>query len=81
MPLIKGSSAATTSDHVLTNPVIVGGKPLGYADAKDRRISRQGLFQAALQSQGVMVHAGETFETYLEKVKAAAEAGLKFVNE
>lgn len=48
--------------------------------AKDRRISRAGLYQAALQSPALMQYA-PTLEDYLALVRKAAEAGLAFVNE
>lgn len=50
--------------------------------AKDRRIGRAGLYQAALQSVGVNQYAtGRTLAEYLAVVRQAAEDGLKFVNE
>ncbi len=49
-------------------------------DSKDRRISRQGLFQAALQSPALMQYS-PTLEGYLDLVRKTAEEGLKFVNE
>lgn len=49
--------------------------------AKDVRISRQGLFQAALQSTGLLqLNTGNTLADYLVLVEQAAEAGLAFVN-
>ncbi len=47
---------------------------------RDRRMSRAGLYQAALQSPALLQYA-PTLEAYLELVKKTAEAGLKFVNE
>lgn len=50
--------------------------------AKDVRISRQGLFQAALQSVGVLqLNTGNTLEEYLALVEKTAERGLQFVNK
>ncbi len=49
--------------------------------AKDVRISRQGLFQAALQSTGLLqLNTGNTLEDYLKLVEQTAERGLQFVN-
>ena len=49
--------------------------------SKDVRISRQGLFQAALQSTGLLqLNTGNTLEDYLKLVEQAAERGLQFVN-
>lgn len=48
--------------------------------AKDVRISRQGLFQAALQSPALMQYS-PTLEAYLELVVRTANAGLAYVNE
>jgi hypothetical protein len=51
-----------------------------WAD-KDRRISRQGLFQACLGSVGLLqLNTGNTLEDYLKIVEQAAERGLEFVN-
>lgn len=48
---------------------------------KDQRISRQGLFQACLQSVGLLqLNTGNTLEDYLKLVEQAAERGLQFVN-
>lgn len=47
---------------------------------KDRRIGRAGLYQAALQSTGLMQYA-PTLEDYFAIVRKAAEEGLKFVHE
>jgi len=49
--------------------------------AKDMRISRQGLFQACLQSVGLLqLNTGNTLEDYLKIVEQAVERGLEFVN-
>jgi hypothetical protein len=48
---------------------------------KDVRISRQGLFQAALNSVGILqLNTGNTFEDYMKLVEQAADRGLAFVN-
>ena len=50
--------------------------------SKDLRISRQGLFQACLQSVGLLqLNTGNTLEDYLKLVEQAAERGLEFVNK
>lgn len=70
-------------------PAYTGGRPKA-ADAmskadwaeKDTRISRQGLYQAALQSVGAMQFgASASLEDYLLLVRKVAEDGLKFVSE
>lgn len=51
------------------------------AEANKRRdIQRQGLYQAALGSP-VLGQWAMSFEEYLSLVRAAAEAGVSFVNE
>jgi hypothetical protein len=48
---------------------------------KDVRISRQGLFQACLQSVGLLqLNTGNTLEDYLKLVEQAADRGLEYVN-
>ena len=50
--------------------------------SKDVRISRQGLFQACLQSVGLLqLNTGNTFDDYMTLVEQAAERGLAFVNK
>jgi hypothetical protein len=50
--------------------------------AKDQRISRQGLFQAALQSVGLLqLNTGNTLEDYLTLVEQTAERGIVFANK
>jgi len=49
---------------------------------KDERISRQGLFQAALQSVGLLqLNTGNTLEDYLKLIEQTCERGLEFVNK
>jgi hypothetical protein len=50
-------------------------------DAKSRQIQRQGAFQAALQSVGVVQYGGKSFDDYLNRVREAANAELKYINE
>lgn len=48
---------------------------------KDIRISRQGLFQAALQSVGILqLNTGNTLEDYLKLVEQTADRGIEYVN-
>ena len=48
---------------------------------KDVRISRSGVWQAALQSVGVLQYNLDgTLEGLLKTVEKAAEAGLQFIN-
>jgi hypothetical protein len=50
-------------------------------DQKDRRISRQGLFQAALQSVGILqLNTGNDLKSYLDLVRQVADEGLEYVN-
>jgi hypothetical protein len=50
--------------------------------AKDRRISRQGLFQAALQSVGLLqLNTSNTLEDYLKLVEQVADRGVEYVNK
>ena len=48
---------------------------------KDQRISRAGMFQAALQSVGILqLNTGNTLDDYIKLVEQAAERGLAFVH-
>jgi hypothetical protein len=47
---------------------------------KDKRIGRAGMYQAALQSTGLMQYA-PGIDEYLALVIKVAEVGLKFVGE
>ncbi len=69
---IKKSAAKAASSETMTKS--------DWHD-KDVRISRQGLFQACLQSVGLLqLNTGNTLEDYLKLVEQAAERGLEFVN-
>jgi hypothetical protein len=69
---VKKAVAKAASSEVMTKA--------DWGD-KDRRISRQGLFQAALQSTGLLqLNTGNTLEDYLKLVEQTAERGLEFVN-
>lgn len=49
---------------------------------KDKRISRQGLFQAALQSTGLLqLNTENTLDAYLKIIEQVAERGLAWVNK
>lgn len=75
---------SSLSDSVKkTGPASKNGDTMSKADwhDKDVRISRQGLFQAALQSTGLLqLNSGNTFEDYMKLVEQTAERGLEFVN-
>ena len=49
--------------------------------AKDRRISRAGVWQAALQSMaGLQFNQGGTLDSFLDVVDKMADRGLQYVN-
>lgn len=58
----------------------VRGPSASFDPDKDRRIQRQGCYQAALQSPGLVSWA-TNIDEYLAFVRQAAEAGVAFVNE
>lgn len=64
----------------LAQPEKSHASPYHGGDAKGRQISRQGLFQAALQSPAIMQYCPD-LPSYLKMVREVAEAGLAFVNE
>ncbi len=78
--VLENSGATATIAHI--TPAPRAEKPMTRSDweGKDRRISRQGLFQAALQSPALMQYA-PTLEAYIELVVRTANAGLAFVND
>lgn len=91
MPLVK---KATTPAPAATEAAAPATAPLAASipaknaelqpkdlDRKSREIQRQGAFQAALQSTGVMQHGGKTFADYLARVREAANAELLYINE
>jgi hypothetical protein len=72
---------AVNPDPERTQRVINAVKgPSVSDDGKRTDIQRQGLYQAALQSPGLVSWATNVDE-YLAFVRQAAEAGIKFVNE
>lgn len=88
-PAAAPQGVVTTST---TPPPSAGKKTFGKAStasdtmskaewaAKDQRISRQGLYQAALQSMGVLqLNQGNTLDEYLALVEKVVERGLAFV--
>lgn len=95
MPLKKATTLLNTEDTTPVQSVAEkateikkafdapkADKPMTRSDwdSKDRRISRQGLFQAALQSPALMQYA-PTLEDYIALVVRTADAGLAYVNE
>jgi hypothetical protein len=69
--IVKKNIAKTASSEIMTKA--------DWAN-KDQRISRQGLFQACLQSVGLLqLNTGNTLDDYLKLVEQAAERGLQFV--
>lgn len=92
MPLVKKALQPVTSvventKTTLTSQVVESPKTTSSQiqpatlDAKSRQIQRQGAFQAALQSVGVVQHGGKSFEDYLLRVRQAADAELGYINE
>jgi phosphatidylserine/phosphatidylglycerophosphate/cardiolipin synthase-like enzyme len=86
MPIRKNGTVLTANQEPTPTPTItvVDIQPVVThepADPRERRISRAGLYQAALQSQGVMVHNSKDFQTYLDGVRRAAEEGLRWIND
>jgi len=79
---VAESAAKPAPSHVYTGRAASKSDTMTKADwaAKDVRISRQGLFQAALQSPALMQYAVD-MDAYLALVRKVAEAGLAFVNE
>lgn len=96
MPLVKkASQPAPAADAPLAKAADVAEKLTAQAsapvaskdlqpkdlDRKSREIQRQGAFQAALQSVGVVQHGGKSFADYLARVREAANAELVYINE
>lgn len=95
MPLVKKAAtpapeAPATSVPASTTPTVKVPEPVAQKsvdlqpkdlDRKSREIQRQGAFQAALQSVGVVQHGGKSFQDYLARVREAANAELVYINE
>lgn len=72
-----------TAPKKLGAPAKAGSDTMSKAEwrEKDERISRQGLFQAALQSTGLLqLNTGNTLEAYLKLVEQTADRGIEYVN-
>lgn len=76
----EGVSAQPAVDHERAERVTEAAKAKDAGPDKDTRIQRQGLYQAALQSPGLVSWA-TNIDEYLAYVKQAAVAGLDFVND
>jgi len=89
MPLLKKAlQPSVTIEKEVKNEMLqaAGAKVLeklqpDSLDAKSRQIQRQGAFQAALQSVGVVQYGGKSFDDYLNRVREAANSELKYINE
>ena len=83
-PVAKAAEVAATLTAQASAPVAhnetVQLQPKDL-DRKSREIQRQGAFQAALQSVGVVQHGGKSFADYLARVREAANAELVYINE
>lgn len=78
----KASAPVQADAKTSTRPVRAGfGNPLTEYDlAKDRQISRAGIYQAALSSPALAQWAVNV-EEYIALVRKVADAGVKYVGE